>query len=92
MTETTKAQLSHDGQQIAADTNAATIVIQRVRHNAYRLSIRHASTGAEVSELSQSFPAETQARSAARGMYLAFRLGFTVVELVDLAYATTATT
>jgi hypothetical protein len=79
--------LTFDGQQIGADAGAVTVVVQRVRVGAYRLSIRHAATGFEVDELSRSYASERAARRAARTATVLFRGGLTVIDALDMLAA-----
>src|SRR2546430_1190123 len=74
-----------DGQTLAVDAGPVTVAVQCIRlGQAYRLSIRYGSTGAEVDELSRSVPSERQARSAARMAGTLFRGGVTVRADPDL--------
>jgi len=74
-----------DGQTLAAEAGPVTVAVQCVRlGHAYRLSIRHASTGAEVDELSRSYPAERTARHAARVATTLFRSGLSVLQVVEM--------
>ena len=74
-----------EGQTLAAEAGPVTVAVQCVRlDQAYRLSIRHASTGAEVDELSRSVPSERQARSVARMAVTLFRGGVTVRQALDM--------
>ena len=73
-----------DGETLAVPAGAVTVAVQCVRlHESYRLSIRYGSTGAEVPELSKSYPSEMQARRAARMAVTLFRSGWSVQQMLD---------
>lgn len=60
------------------------VAVQCVRPDAsYRVSVRHASTGAEVGPLSFSRPTQTQASADANFAVDLFRAGLTVAEALD---------
>lgn len=89
VTETTwgcqMAEALAEGETLAASAGAAIVAVQCIRPGyAYRLSIRRASSGAEVEELSRSFPSEHVARRAASTATLLFRGGITVQQALDL--------
>lgn len=48
MSHAIKASLTHDGQEIAAQAGAVLVAVQRINSRSFRLSTRHASTGAGV--------------------------------------------
>lgn len=79
-----------DGHTIAVDAGPVTIAVQCIRPgHAYRLSIRHRSSSAEIGELSRSYPTEHQARHAARVATTLFRAGWNVQDVLNLIDAFT---
>lgn len=82
---TTRAAPLTDGQTITALAGPVTITVQAVRvGHAYHCSIRYASTGFEIPELSRSYPTEVEARRSARVATTLFRSGWTVNDVLDL--------
>lgn len=77
----------YDGETRTARAGQVNVAVQRINANAYRVSIRHASTDAEIGDLSRSYPTEALAREVATSATVLFRAGFTVVEVLDLQEA-----
>lgn len=73
-----------DGETRTARAGQVNVAVQRINGSAYRVSIRHASTGAEVGDLSRSYPTEGAAREAATTATVLFRAGLTVTEALDM--------
>ncbi len=84
MSHAINAPLSFDGQAIATPAGAAVVAVQRINAAMFGLSVRDGATGAEVDDLSRSYPAERQARHAARVAVTLFRSGWTVEQVRDL--------
>lgn len=76
--------LAVEGQTISFRAGGATIVLACVRLGfAYRVAVQYPSTGAEVSELSASYPDEPTARYVARDLSGAFLRGLTINAAVN---------
>ena len=88
-----------EGQQIIHPVGHVTVVLTCIRPgHAYRAAVHHTGTtgqlGAEIPELSQSWPTETEARAAATRATIAFRWAPTNVPFaaqVEYALASIAT-
>lgn len=75
--------LVHAGDAISHRAGTALIVLTCVRPGyAYRVAVEYPSTGAEVAELSASYPDEGTARYVARDLSGAFRAGLTITQAV----------
>lgn len=78
----TKAPMA-DGQVISYLAGRVLIRLQCVRSGqAYRAAACYGSTGAEVPELSRSFPTEAQGRAFARTLAEVFRAGRTIQSVI----------
>lgn len=76
--------LAIDGQSISFRAGGATIVLSCIRSGlAYRVAVTYPSTGAEVAELSASYPDEGTARYVARDLSGAFLRGLTINAAVN---------
>lgn len=73
-----------DGETRVARAGQVNVAVQRINANAYRVSVRYASTDAEVGDLSQSFTTEAKAVEVATTATVLFRAGLTVTEALDL--------
>lgn len=89
MQHATKPPLTREGQSIPFSVNGVLIELVCVKFfEAYKVRISHDSFGgAEIPELSRSYPTEAQARSAARNATVYFAAGNTVQQALDVIYA-----
>jgi hypothetical protein len=77
----TKPETS-EGTTVSARVGLVEIIVSPIRAGIYRVAVCYGSTGAEVPELSASYPTEDQARSVARNAYRAFAGGQTVASVL----------
>lgn len=75
--------LAFDGAMTAHRVGAVVVSVQRITPVAYRTAVLYGATGAEVAELSRSFPTEELARAAARRWYRVFHGGVSVQRVLD---------
>ncbi len=75
----------YDGEVRSLPAGPVNVAVQCVKPGAsYRVSIRYASTNAEVGELSKSHPTEQGARDHATTATVMFRTGITVAEALEM--------
>jgi len=75
------AALIHEGAQTAKAIGPVIIRIQNIG-TGYRLITEYASTGAQIEKLTKSYPTESGARNGANGLYLRFRDGMSVEQVI----------
>jgi hypothetical protein len=83
-TVTRPAGLDYDGATVATSAGPAIVAVQRIRSDAFRLSVRYASSGFEVPYLCRSYPVEDRARRGARMLTTLFRQGWAVRDVLDM--------
>lgn len=76
-----------DGETRSLPAGQVTVSVQRITANAYRVSVRYASTGFEIGELSKSHPTVQAAREHATNALVMFRGGITVTEAIEMQEA-----
>lgn len=75
--------LALSGQSVSFRAGGVVIALSCVRlDQAYRVAVLYGSTGAEVPELSQSYPDEPTAREVARDLSRRFLGGLTIAQAV----------